>query len=167
MKLKDLVCLSYGTRLLDVIQKPCADAFMMQREHMAAYKVSDDMYMLITNHPGYDWNNVSEQFIYGIMLSASEGAARRELFGEIEADDGKSLKIPSDFLHPGCEARNQGEFIQWLKNNEISYAEHASYRMADGKFVCRAIESQHISLYFRSRKDNDSEIPFVIIRKLI
>ena len=167
MKLEDLANLPRGIPFSKVVQEPCADAFLTPE----IYKVDDRIYLTVSSwRPGTLEEDPSGPFVDSIVLAASDGAIRRALLREIEADDDKTMNVPAEFLPSGgAVAATYGEILRGLKSDKPKACfETASYRIAtDGRFIHRKIETERFAFFFRKPEFDDSEAPYTIIRKLI
>ena len=166
MELKELILLPAGIRFSEVVQEPYADMFLSPW----VYKVDKGIYLNISSfRPGSLAEDPHESFVYGIIIAGSDGAVRRAWLRDIESDDGKTMNIPAEFLpFGGAVEVTYGEILRGLKEKKPeSLLETASYRIAtDGRFIHRKIETEHFAFYFRKEKHDDSEPPYVILRKL-
>jgi hypothetical protein len=102
-------------------------------------------------------------FLTAVLWACSEGAARRVGLREIESDDGIIISPPSELLPyrdgPTYEAIEHG--LRSLGCTGV--AEHIGYRfLPDGAFVHRSIDSAEACYYFRSRREDDGELPYAI-----
>lgn len=167
MKPKDLVRLPRGTPLSEVVKHPREDAFLSP----LIYRMGAGIYLRISQfRPGSLDKDPSGPFVNGIILAAGDGSVRRALLMDIESDDGKAMSLPAEFLpSSGVTATTYGEILRGLiKDKPRVCQETAEYRIAsDGRFIHRMIETEHFLFLFRSPKHDDSETPYVVIRKLV
>ncbi|MBK8525513.1 MAG: hypothetical protein QG584_1866 [Pseudomonadota bacterium] len=167
MEPKDLVCLPRGTRLSDVVQQPCEDAFLSP----SIYRIGAGIYLRASQfRPGSLEKDPSGPFVTGIVLAAGDGSARRALLMDIESDDGKTMSVPASFLPSGgVAATTYGEILRGLKKEKPRVCqETAAYRIAlDGRFIHRMIETERFLFLFRSSEHDDSEAPYAVVRKLL
>lgn len=167
MEPKNLVYLPRGTLLSKVVQQSHTDAFLSP----SVYRIDSEMYLNISLfRPGGLEKDPRGPFITGIVLAASDGAVRRALLMEIESDDGSALTVPAEFLpSEGAVAATYGDILRGLKNDKPKVCqETAAYRIASGgEFIHRIIETERFSFFFRNPEHDDSDAPYVIIRKLV
>ena len=167
MEPQDLVRLPRGTRLSEVVEQPCTDAFLAP----SIYRMDAEIYLRLSLfRPGSLEKDPSGPFVNGIVLAANDGAVRRALLMDIESDDGEAISIPADFLPSSCVTVTiYGEILRCLKDEKPKFCqETAEYRIAtDGRFIHRMIETERFLFLFRSPEHDDSEVPYAVIRKLL
>lgn len=171
MDLDTILTLPAWTPLERVVD-PVHDDKMIRRGTTALlYRLSETTYLAISpaHVSGHDLQMDSHgHCVVGILWAPSEGAARRARFMEIEADEGIVLDLPSWWLPEGI-APQYGDILRALTISTRGIApESANYRIAsDGKFICREIATRAYIYYFRGRRHDDSEPPFVVVRNLL
>lgn len=167
MEPKDLIYLPRGTRLSEVVQQPCVDAFLSP----LIYRMDAGIYLRASPfRPGSLEKDPSGPFVNGIVLAAGDGSARRALLMDVESDDGKTMSIPATFLPSGgVAATTYGEILRGLKQEKPRVCqETAAYRIAsDGRFIHRMIETERLLFLFRNPEHDDSEAPYAIVIKLV
>lgn len=165
MELNSLTQLPRGTPLSAVVQQPAAEAFLSP----SVYKIGNGIYLCISPFRlGSLEKDPSGPFVTGVVLAADDGAARRALLMDIESDNGETMSIPVGFFPAAVMTPAYGAILQALKREKPQICqETAEYRIAsDGRFVHRMIETEHFSFFFRKPDHDDSEPPYVVIRKL-
>jgi len=109
-----------------------------------------------------------DRFVTSLVWAATDGAAKRAVLMQIEADQISSERPPAELLLPGQPVR-YGEIIRALQNGNFGeYEEAASYRIAsDGAFVHRHITTTSFSFRFRKAEHDDSEPCYAIEYRLL
>ena len=107
------------------------------------------------------------RFVTTLVWAGTDGAARRAVLMQIEADQSSKERPPADLLPPG-QPVTYGEIVWELKKGHLGeYEETASYRIAsDGAFVHRHITTAAFSFHFRKREPDDSEPCYAIEYRL-
>lgn len=167
MELGRILTMPIWTPLAEVVDQIRDDNMIRGRTRAVLYRLGADAYLAVTpiRARGQDVEEGTDgPYVAGVMWATSEGAARRAWFLEIEADEGTDSDIPGWCMPEGVAPRF-GDIAHALGSSAMQFA---SYRIAsDGKFVCRNIESRAYHYCFRGRGRNDSEPPFVAVRKLL
>lgn len=164
MELRSLIDIPWGTPLSKIIKVPNSDLFLSS----SAYRIDHEIYLgLSPFRPGSLEKDPSGPFATGVVWAVSDGALRRALLMEIEADDGATASAPEDLL-PENGATTYSTILKGLRNAKPRVCqEKAAYRIAsDGLFVHRIIETEQFSFFFRKVEHDDSDLPYVIVRKL-
>ena len=168
MKLENLLSIPRGTPFYEVIKHPYDGDYISP----FIYKTESGIYLQSSSfRPGSLEIDSDGPFIVGIILAASDGSVRRALLLDIESDDGKSISgIPTLFFTSEDTLKISYKYIlsELKKTKPKVCQEKAAYRLAsDGKFIHRIIETERFLFFFRNSKNDDEEIPYAIIRKLV
>lgn len=164
MKLIDVLELPRGIPLSQVVKNPSAAGFF----GLYIFKIGEGVYLRLSPYkPGSLEKSASGPFVNAIVWGASDGAVRRALLMELEADDWVSSSAPDEFL-PAEGAKTYGTILGALRKARPRVCqEKAAYRIAsDGQFVHRIIETERSTFCFRSPMHDGSDNPYVIIRRL-
>lgn len=132
------------------------------------YQILDTIYCITTEFiENLDQYLQGERFIVSFLWTSNFSGARRIFSQEIEGDDGAIATPPMELL-PFAGYETYGQILKGLKKRGFERpTETASYRiMKDGAFICRQIETKVATYCFRSRKHDDSEMPFAIFWKM-
>jgi hypothetical protein len=133
------------------------------------FKVREDTYLIAVSR-----NRIFETdaapYVTILAWAENEGAARRSLDMQIEADVNPSMGTPPlEMLLPG-PAMTYGEIISELKDSGLysSSMEHASYRLTDGGFIEARIDTLmgggplRYKFCFRSPRCEESDVPYAV-----
>lgn len=165
LKINELLTSPRGIPFSKIVHSASTECFLSP----STYKISHGIYLSLSpfRHGSLE-KDTTGPFVMGIVWAASDGALRRALIMEIESDDGAISDVPRDFL-PASGASSYGKILHELKvSKPRTCLETAAYRIAtDGRFIHRIIETERFAFYFRNSKNDDSEEPYVIVRKLI
>ena len=110
-------------------------------------------------------------FIAALLWTQYEGAARRAILMEVEADKPELRPVPGppppELLLLGTED-TYGSIIAELRSERHGeFLESATYRVAkDGAFIHRNISAAPHTFFFRSRRDDDSDRCYAIEYRL-
>lgn len=106
--------------------------------------------------------------IIGVLWACDEGAAKRAIYREIEADSGVVMDVPKEFLPYDDCGPTYGDILSAEKlNNTAVLQESGSYRIStDGRFIHRIIETESAAYFFRHAEHELSEKPYAVIKKL-
>lgn len=106
-------------------------------------------------------------FLGSVLWAPNDGAARRAVLMEIEADLQRDESIagspPPEMLLPSG-ATTYGAILEEVKSGRHGrYLEGASFRIgSDGAFVHRSISVSPLTFFFRSREDDDHDRCYAI-----
>lgn len=110
-------------------------------------------------------------FIAALLWAQYEGAARRAILMDVEADKPELRPLPepppSELLLPGA-SDTYGSIVAELRTERHGkFLESATYRVArDGAFIHRNISAAPYTFFFRSRKDDDNDRCYAIEYRL-
>ena len=168
MGLEEILGLPMWTPLVEAVGQISDDAVICRGGSSLLYRLAADTYLAITPSKlrGHGLVDTREgPFVAGVLWAPSEGAARRARFLEIEADEGIAASPVPAWCLPEGVAPRYGDILKALGPGAM---ESGSYRVAsDGKFVCRKISTRSHICYFRGRKSDPAEPPFVVVRHLL
>lgn len=107
------------------------------------------------------------RFVTALVWAGTDGAARRAVLMQIEADQSNGAPPPPELLPPG-QPVTYGEIVRKLRKGHLGeYEETASYRIAsDGAFVHRHVTTAAFSFHFRKREHDDSDPCYAIEYRL-
>ncbi|MFO0549815.1 MAG: hypothetical protein U0271_15590 [Polyangiaceae bacterium] len=134
--------------------------FTMLTEDIA--KLEDNAYA-IPRAPRTSSQKREGTLVTGVVAwASSDGAARRALSREIEADDPSvTLNTPRELDVFG---RTHAEIVAKAEHAGKAVNEYATYRIAgDGAFVSKCVTVQNVTFHFRSNRRKPSERPFAIV----
>lgn len=126
----------------------------------------DSNTFLVLSKYGPDLAPLAEAEVVRLAWAVSQGALRRVLNQEIEADRGGVSPPPPEMTF-GVDATYESLRALVRERWPQCCIETASYRVAtDGQFVCRNIETPQVSFHFRSPQPSASDSPIAIQHRL-
>ncbi len=132
------------------------------------YKFNERVYLLLSDFSGPNFRDGNgAKYVTAVGFCGGEGAARRAFNGEIEADDGTTLRIEDIII--GLKDAKYLSILEFARNNQSRIVqETASYRIArDGAFIHRKIETEKWIFYFRQPDNNFDEIAYAFMNKMV
>jgi len=136
------------------------------------YKVATNAYFFIVSEVVGRSSPTNGPFVTILVWAQSDGAVRRAMSREIEADTdqpARAVRIPSE-MKPEEQCNTYGDIIDFLEKteNKWPFSETSSYRIAtDGKFICRKVVFNNWVFMFRNSERKGSEAPFAIQYRLL
>ena len=121
------------------------------------YRVDKSAFLLCTPYDGQLRPLGRDVAVAAIVWAESEGAARRAVLQQLEADEARDVQPPAAvLLRPGVE--RYAEIRETARTGRFgSMLQAASYRNSDGLFVDRRINLPRWTFHFRNREDNNFE----------
>ena len=130
------------------------------------FKVGPGKYLISVPYNRNLEEQGGDRFITALVWAGTDGAAKRAILMQVEADQISNERPPAELLPPG-EPVTYGEIVRELKGHAGEYEETASYRIgSDGAFVHRHITTAAFSFHFRKREHDDSEPCYAIEYRL-
>jgi hypothetical protein len=129
------------------------------------FRLGEDVYLYTVPHD-HRLRNASNgaRFVSMVLWAETEGAARRALLGEVEADLRDGTRRPPGELLPAGAAGMYGDIRAALRAEKQEMREFAEYRIAtDGVFLHRVIQSESTLYYFRNDESDETERPFAVV----
>ena len=162
---QDFLKITRGTSLFDVVGEPDPDAFLSS----SVYKVGQGVYLTLSAFKPSGLERAAEPNVVGTLWAPDDGAVRRALLMDVEADNGAIAAPPPTFLPSPDVRANYGAIFDSLKGGKPRVLqEFAAYRIAtDGRFIHRVIETERCCYYFRGARDDDAEAPYAIVQKAL
>lgn len=131
------------------------------------YKYKDNFYFIVSNFIEEKNAYGDDFYIRSYFWAESDFAARRAFSDDIE-NFSKSSNDLNKILISNLSDFRYSEILKWIKKSlKISFTESASYRISDGAFVHKKIETKMHTFYFLNRDVSDEERPYAILFKLI
>ena len=164
MDFREIVLLPKWTPFSRVVKSVSSDRLLGQ----CLYRLEKDIYLCSSIFKGPTLEtSPPETFLTGVLWAVDEGAARRAVLYDIEADCGFQTEAPRDFLPEGALPIYRDILESLQQRDHKIYPEIAVYRAAtDGRLVHRMIETKREAFYFRSADRSDLESPYAVVRKL-
>src|SRR5262249_51152726 len=106
-----------------------------------------------------------EEFVTIVLWASTDGAAKRVMNFNIEADADQTPSIPPSEMIPVPDARSYAEILAGLNSGDYGkYTETSSFRIAsDGKRIYNAIEIKCWTVCFRAIEKDGSTSPFAVM----
>ena len=133
------------------------------------YHVKDTLYVTLNEHNFSESTDQDGPFITSILWAVTEGAARRAINSEVEADSPEISIFPPYELLPNIDSASYRAILEQYISRGINLKlmERATYRGTDGSFVMRIIDAHPFEYYFRKEEHDGNELPFAISHSLI
>lgn len=130
------------------------------------FKVSESAFLLCAPYDEQLRPLVGDLAVTAVVWAESEGAARRAVLQQLEADQPTDAQPPAEMLlKPGM--KRYGEIREAGRTGSFgSMLEAASYRSRDGLFVDRRINLPRWTFHFRGLESHDTEPCYAILVRL-
>lgn len=131
------------------------------------FKLDESAFLLCAPYDAQLRPLANDVAVTAVVWAESEGAARRAVLQQLEADEPSDSQPPAEILlRPGLE--RYGQIREAGRTGSFgSILEAASYRGRDGCFIDRRINFPRWTFHFRAREGNDSERCYAVQVKLL
>ncbi|WP_137936088.1 hypothetical protein [Chitinivorax sp. B] len=99
------------------------------------------------------------------MWAVDQGAARRAIYQDVEADSGALAVVPHLFLPGGCSATFEALLNKLIMMDTAGCQVAAKFRRGDRAFINRMIDSRAGRYFFRG-ESGLLDVPYAAIRNL-